>query len=70
MANTKSAVPFTGTKAQEEQLRQAIRELKGQPGALMPVLQKAQEIYGYLPAEVQEIISLEMDVPLEEIYGP
>ena len=69
MANTKSAVPFSGTKIQEEQLRQVIQDYKGQPGALMPVLQKAQEIYGYLPIEVQEIISLEMDIPVEEIYG-
>ena len=35
----------------------------------MPVLQQAQEIYGYLPIEVQKIISLGLDIPLEEIYG-
>ena len=32
-------------------------------------MQKAQEIYGYLPIEVQTIISDEMNVPLEKIYG-
>ncbi|MBQ8011931.1 MAG: NAD(P)H-dependent oxidoreductase subunit E, partial [Oscillospiraceae bacterium] len=36
---------------------------------LMPVLQKAQDIYGYLPIEVQKIISAEMDIPMEKIYG-
>ena len=35
----------------------------------MPILQKAQAIYGYLPIEVQTIISDETGTPLEEIYG-
>ena len=35
----------------------------------MPILQQAQEIYGYLPIEVQTIIAEEMDVPLEKVYG-
>ena len=35
----------------------------------MPVLQGAQEIYGYLPIEVQKMISDGLDLPLEEIYG-
>ena len=38
-------------------------------GALMPVLQKAQEIYGYLPIEVQTMIAEEMNIPLEKVYG-
>ena len=29
----------------------------------------AQEVYGYLPIEVQRILAQELDVPLEEIYG-
>jgi NADP-reducing hydrogenase subunit HndA len=32
-------------------------------------MQKAQEIYGYLPIEVQTIIAREMDIPLEKVYG-
>ncbi len=35
----------------------------------MPVLQEAQEIYGYLPIEVQQIISQDMGIPMEEIFG-
>jgi len=65
----KKAVPFVGTKEQEAELKQAIAELKDMPGALMPVLQKAQDIYGYLPIEVQTIISDELDIPLEKVYG-
>lgn len=69
MACKKSSVPFNGTPEQEKALREAIAALKDQPGALMPVMQKAQEIYGYLPIEVQTIISDEMNVPLERVYG-
>ncbi len=35
----------------------------------MPIMQKAQDIYGYLPIEVQSMISNEMDIPLEKVYG-
>lgn len=69
MANTKTVVPFKGTPEQEKKLRELIGEHNGQRGALMPVLQGAQEIYGYLPAEVQRIVSDGLGIPLEEIYG-
>ncbi len=69
MANCKCCAQFVGTKEQEEQLRQVIRDHMGEGGALMPVLQKAQGIYGYLPKEVQVIIATEFGIPLEEVYG-
>ena len=69
MKKTLTTVMFRGTKAQEEQLDAVIAKLKGTPGALMPVLQQAQEIYGYLPIEVQRIVSAELNIPLEELYG-
>lgn len=62
-------VPFKGTKEQEEQLMEVIKKHKGQPGATIPVLHEAQDIYGYLPIEVQEKISEGLGVPLAEIYG-
>ncbi len=69
MASTKSSIPFTGTPEQEEKLMTVIAEHRGQKGALMPVLQQAQDIYGYLPIEVQEMVAAGLDVPLEEVYG-
>ena len=69
MCGKKETVPFNGTKEQEEALLKVIHELKDEKGALMPILQKAQEIYGYLPIEVQKIISDETGVPMEKIYG-
>ena len=68
MANTISKVAFTGTKEQEAELRKIISELKGQKGCLMPVMQKAQDIYGYLPIEVQKMIAEGLDIPLEDVY--
>ena len=35
----------------------------------MPIMQKAQEIYGYLPEEVQKMIADAMGIPMEEVYG-
>ena len=64
-----STLPFPGTKEQQEQLFKVIDENGGTHGSVMPILQKAQEIYGYLPIEVQTMIAEKMDVPLEEIYG-
>ena len=52
-----SNVPFKGTLEQEQQLLKVIDKLKGEKGCLMPIMQKAQEIYGYLPYQVQKIIS-------------
>ena len=69
MAKKKTAVPFKGTAEQEQKLREIIAAHKDIPGALMPVLQQAQEVYGYLPIEVQTIIAQELNVPLEEVYG-
>jgi len=60
---------FRGTKAQEEQLDAVIEQYRGTAGALMPVLQKAQDIYGYLPLEVQRMIALKMGISMEEVYG-
>ena len=69
MACKVTTVPFRGTKEQEEKLLAVIEELRNTLGALMPIMQRAQDIYGYLPIEVQTIIADQMNVPLEKIYG-
>ena len=65
----KPVVAFKGTAEQEQALDLVIEKYKDTSGALIPVLHEAQEIYGYLPIEVQKIISDELNVPLEKIYG-
>ena len=69
MAMKTPSVPFAGTPEQKEALLSVIQELKNQKGCLMPIMQKAQDIYGYLPIEVQKIIADELHVPMEKIYG-
>ena len=64
-----SSVPFKGTKDQEAKLLEVISKYKDQKGALMPIMQEAQEIYGYLPYQVQKIIADETGIPIEKIYG-
>ena len=64
-----STLPFKGTAEQKSKLDAVIAEHKSQPGAVMPVLQKAQDIYGYLPIEVQEMIADGLGVSLEKVYG-
>ena len=66
---TKNIPAFKGTKEQEAQLMEVIAKHKGMEGALIPVLHEAQDIYGYLPIEVQKMVSEGLDVPLAEIYG-
>ena len=56
-------------KDKYEQLNQVIADLKDQPGALMPVLQKAQGIFGCVPMDVQKIIAEGLGVTLSEVYG-
>ena len=46
-----------------------ISENKDVKGVLIPVMQKAQELFGYLSFETMELISERLDVPVSEIYG-
>ena len=64
-----SSIPFNGTAEQEAKLKAVIEANKHDKSRLMGVMQEAQEIYGYLPIEVQNMIAEGMDIPLEKVYG-
>lgn len=64
-----SKLPFKGTPEQEAELKAFIAEHCNDESNVMAVMQKAQDIYGYLPIEVQEMIAEGMGVPLEKVYG-
>ena len=64
-----TTVAFTESKEQADKLDALIAEYKNVEGNLMPVLQGAQDIYGYLPLEVQKKIALGLDVSVSEVYG-
>ena len=55
MSKTKNTVSFNGTAEQKEELLKVIAEKKNDKGALMPILQKAQDIYGYLPLKYKQL---------------
>jgi NADH:ubiquinone oxidoreductase subunit E len=62
-----------GCTATEEQLNSrfetVLEEYKTKPGALIPVLQTAQTMYGYLPKTVLRRISTVLDKPYSEVAG-
>ena len=52
-----------------EQLAVLLDKYRGTKGSVIPVLQQAQDIFGYLPKDVLVHISKEIDVPISQIYG-
>ncbi len=56
-------------KERFQALQQVIDELKDEPGALMPIMQRAQDIFGYLPEDVQYYIAKALDIPVSDVYG-
>lgn len=69
MPNCKTVVAYSGTPQQEEELRKVVEAHRGQPGGVMPVLQEAQRIFGYLPEEALILVAQGLDVPLSELYS-
>ena len=69
MKKKMTTVAFKGTQEQAAALAQVIAKYKDTQGSLMPVLQEAQGIYGYLPIEVQKMVADGLGVSLSEIYG-
>ncbi len=52
-----------------DQLREVIAASRELRNPLIEVLRQAQEIFGYLPVEVQEFIAREMDIPANKVFG-
>ena len=52
-----------------QQLGDFIRENKEKSGYLIPILYKAQGLFGYLPSEVQRFIADEMNISVSEVFG-
>jgi NADH-quinone oxidoreductase subunit E len=56
-------------QAQEEQFVELLEHYKGQRGALVPLLQGAQAIFGYLPEEVMRRVAEGSGEPLSKVLG-
>jgi NADH-quinone oxidoreductase E subunit len=52
-----------------QELGSFIRDNKEKKGYLIPVLYKAQSLFGYLPSEVQEFVAEEMNISVSEVFG-
>jgi NADH-quinone oxidoreductase subunit E len=50
-------------------LEEVLADLGSRKGTLIPILQKAQDIFGYLPREILILIGQKIKVPLSQIYG-
>lgn len=60
---------FEKNREQLLELETYIDSVKNQRGSLMGILHKGQTLFGYLPIEVQTLISQKTGIPLAEIYG-
>ena len=56
-------------QAKYDQIAKVIDTYKDKEGSLIMVLHAAQQIYGYLPLELQKFIADRMGIPLSEVYG-
>jgi NADH-quinone oxidoreductase subunit E/NADP-reducing hydrogenase subunit HndA len=56
-------------KLMRDELISFIDEQKKKPGPLMPIMQKAQSIYGALTIDIQELIAEQLDIPMSDVYG-
>jgi len=64
--------PMTATKESTVdlgRLTRVLEQFKGQKGALIPILQRTQDLYGYLPRPALAFISKHTRIPLNRIYG-
>jgi NADH-quinone oxidoreductase subunit E len=57
------------TAEQLQALEEAIGTYRGQPGPLIPVLQKAQEIFGFLAVDVMQRIARSLQIPAARVFG-
>ena len=69
MSDERINIPYRGTPEQESQLAELIAKYKGTKSPLIPVLEQAQDIFGYLPEKALKIISDELQISLAKIYG-
>ena len=50
-------------------IKEVCKSYGNQPGEVINVLHKVQGEYGYLPAEVQELVAKELGIPVSRVYG-
>lgn len=61
--------PHIPENAHYKKLRDFIQTQRNTPGPLILVLQKAQELFGYLPREVQAFVARELNLSQSEVFS-
>jgi NADH-quinone oxidoreductase subunit E/NADP-reducing hydrogenase subunit HndA len=56
-------------QSQLDKIKAICKDFRNDEGELINVLHKTQEEFGYLPAEVQEVIAAELNIPVAKVYG-
>jgi len=64
-----SSVKIELRKDQVEKIKEIAGMFNNEPGELINVLHKCQHEFGYLPAEIQEVVAEELNVPTAKVYG-
>ncbi|HDP75932.1 MAG TPA: NADH-quinone oxidoreductase subunit NuoE [Bacteroidales bacterium] len=54
---------------QVAKIKEICKSFNNDPGELINVLHKTQETFGYLPAEVQEVVAVELNISVAKVYG-
>ena len=57
------------SKEQVEKLHAICAERNNDPGELINILHAAQELLGYLPQVVQQVIAADLHIPVSRVYG-
>ncbi len=61
---------FTGEEQEKfADFKKWVKKYKEEPGVLILLLARAQQIFGYLPRQVQEYLARELNKTLSEVYG-
>lgn len=69
MDNNNGACCCGGKANQFMKLDEILKKYQGATGALIPVLQEVQNLYGYLPKDVMQHMAEKMEIPISQIYG-
>ncbi len=64
-----SNIKFELKKEQIDKIKTICQSFDNDAGELINVLHKTQGTFGYLPAEIQEVIAKELNVPVAKVYG-
>ncbi len=63
------APPEETEEEKREHIVRILNDFAGQPGSLIQILHIVQQVYGYLPLDMQRMVADRLDLPLSEVVG-